>query len=741
MSKNIKKEKLLILLFCLLCTICTYGQRILKPVLETSTNCKTLRNRSIEFTLEFRGDFPDDNEFIMQLSDESGDFTSPTILGRINDRNDDPFGTGGVVRFDIPIGTRGDDYRLRIVSSTDTSIESPESDKFAAYFIEEEDMTLVTEDQAQVLCAGETVTLALKNPNAEYEYVWYKDFTEIPGEVQSSLVITEPGQYQVFVNYGNCNGTTPAIANSSLRIPVTRATAPSGLRIEAPSSNIVELCANESFELKSSVIDQSYTYKWYKDGSEIRGINSETYTPPIGNQFGVFHLEVLVGNCVTRSMNDVTIRQRASANFDIGIEGPATIVRLPRESPVLKLTNVPSNSTITWFNGTRQLDGSNVTEWLAVEEGEYRAVVVDNSFTCPVSDTSPIVTVLDVVSINPKIRHKNSYRDCSNASTDIEIEGIEVGATDGNTYNLSFEQINHPDYIRYKWFKEGSEIIGETSTFLSLASYNENGTYTLEANASPSVIDRSEDLDTLLTLENVEILSSSVSNTLCPGGEITFEVDLTSGFTYRWFKNEEELVVADPSNLKVDEVGVYTLSYEGFGCLVSLPEIEVKEFDETVLQVTPSSTALLNPGETVRFQASGADSYEWYNESGVLLSSTDVLEVDILGNYTLVGFVDSCRVEKELKVVEDDGKLMIPNILSPLNDDGVNDTWELPNKFAFQTDVNVVIYNSNGKEVLNTNDYQNDWPLENNLKEGMLFYFKVIKNENLVKAGTISILQ
>ena len=223
---------------------------------------------------------------------------------------------------------------------------------------------------------------------------------------------------------------------------------------------------------------------------------------------------------------------------------------------------------------------------------------------------------------------------------------------------------------------------------------------------------------------------------------ITLSVPIEVGFTYTWFKDGEALTVSDPSSIEVTEIGTYYVTFDGFGCQINVPEVEIVEFDDSVLEVTPSTTTVLTPGETVTISASGADSYEWYDESGNLLSTTESLDVNTLGTYTLIGRVDDCLVEKTIEVVEDDGLMIIPNIITPFNGDGVNDTWQLPNRFAYQPEVRVIIYNSNGNVVVNTTDYQNDWPQDNNLKDGMLFYFKVIKDDNnLIKAGTISILK
>ena len=80
----------------------------------------------------------------------------------------------------------------------------------------------------------------------------------------------------------------------------------------------------------------------------------------------------------------------------------------------------------------------------------------------------------------------------------------------------------------------------------------------------------------------------------------------------------------------------------------------------------------------------------------------------------------------------------MPNVVTP-NGDGKNDTWKISNKYAFQPSITVIIYNSNGVELINLTDYKNDWPFED-VNNQRTFYYKIIRDNKTIKAGTISVL-
>ncbi|MEX1193208.1 MAG: hypothetical protein WEA99_14655 [Brumimicrobium sp.] len=86
--------------------------------LTFNTDCTTGDNGSLDFTST--GVFNAGNEFTIELSDETGSFTSTTTIGSLFLDGTDPSGT---INFNIPAGTNsGTAYRMRVVSDAPATI-------------------------------------------------------------------------------------------------------------------------------------------------------------------------------------------------------------------------------------------------------------------------------------------------------------------------------------------------------------------------------------------------------------------------------------------------------------------------------------------------------------------------------------------------------------------------------------------------------------------------------------------
>lgn len=720
-------------LVILLLSLNLFGQTIDKPSLGFTSACASDGFNNFTYSFIYRnGIFPADNQFVVLMSDGTGDFTNAIEIDRISNANFTPLTTISG-SFSISNGTYGTNFRIRIEATNPNTVSSPDSDSFEAYSITSDQLILNNFETDVVLCDGVSQSISLNEIDPNFDYIWYRDGNPIPSQTGLSITVSEPGEYYAEINYGNC--TEVVVSNKVFARIINTAS------FSIEGDDTVALCSDETYDLIASIDDPSFVYKWFKDGEQLTGLPEYTpiYTIPSSNQFGVYHVEIEVSGCSSRSQ-DVTIEQKSNTEITAVIEPqPSPRVILPGENLVLSVVhNASETATIKWFRDGTEIPGVVGSPINASSPGVYVAEVTDASGSCAVSGLSEEYEVLEILSLEPTIRTDQNYQACAVSSVTLSIVGIKAEASDGNTYDLSQDQIN---LLQTEWYKDGVAISGATDPVLTIGSFTENGAYLLNVFRS-SLTANSNTLDVLLQQE-LEIISSSASNTLCPGEPITLSLSkpLTSGFTYKWFKDDVEIMVSDPSSITINEIGVYYVQYEGFGCQVNTAQVEVLEFDENILEVSPATNAVLAPGQTVTLVASGADSYEWYNALGDVLSTNESLTVSVLGTYTVVGFVGSCSAQREINVIEDDQNVIIPNIITPFNGDGINDTWEIPNRFAFQPNVQVIIYNSRGQEVLNTTDYQNNWPLDNNLKDGMLFYFKVIRENTLIKAGTISVLQ
>ena len=86
----------------------------------------------------------------------------------------------------------------------------------------------------------------------------------------------------------------------------------------------------------------------------------------------------------------------------------------------------------------------------------------------------------------------------------------------------------------------------------------------------------------------------------------------------------------------------------------------------------------------------------------------------------------------------------IPNVVLPNGDKEHNKKWEIPDIYC-QPNVRVTIYSQEGKEVLSTTNYQNNWPDSTTYKElgkRSLVFIYVIEGGNVEKQkGVITLLK
>lgn len=702
-----------------------WSQTLNKPELRFSSACDDGTTSDFEVSFSYTTtSFNDDNVFTIELSDADGNWGNPVNVGTVTTENSS-FSFSRT--FQLPDNTFGQNYKIRLVASS-PAMTSPDSDPFQAYKIINGPLILNDYNNV-VLCEGETAEVTL-NTEQEGEYQWFKDGALLTTTTEPKLQVSVSGTYQVKVDYKACG-----FKNSTL-IDVTVFNN-ADAQIKGPVT--VEICGNEAHTFEANTTNNAYIYNWYLDGTLVQSSNESTYTTPTAGQFGTYRLEIDTGNCVTTSSN-VILQQENAAEFTVTTSGPLTSVVLPRETKELCISHNASSATVQWYrDNTSMGSAANQLCINARVAGEYFARVTQSSDTsCDVVVDSDKYTLVEAKSFNTVIRTETDYEACNSSNTKLSIVGVKAVGSDGNEYDLSASQI---DMLTYQWNKNGNPISGETSNELSLGSYEDSGLYTLTVSVA-LVNGESNELDIKLT-EIPEVSSSSASNALCDGGSITFTIqNKISGYTYQWIKDgTEDVTPSDPQTLVVTEKGEYVLKYTGYGCENELAPIVVKPFDDSAVTITPSEKLILEEGNTEVIVASGGESYEWYegeDTTGTLLSTTEELRVSSLGFYTVLVKVGECSVEKTIEVVAPDDQVIVPNTLTP-NGDGSNDTWKISNKYAFQPSVTIMLYNANGKEIYKTTEYRNDWPTEN-LGNQKVFYYKIIRDSKLIKAGTISVL-
>lgn len=307
--------------------------------------------------------------------------------------------------------------------------------------------------------------------------------------------------------------------------------------------------------------------------------------------------------------------------------------------------------------------------------------------------------------------------------------------------------------LTFKWYKE----TGPT-TFAFVAdgptlTVDTEGTYFVRTNYGSCTSDSFSNRVTISEAVSGEAnatIASSLGNPYCPGEGFT-NLSTISGVSYQWYKDGNIIADATSQMYQTNESGTFSVQVDLGDCSASgsvdlISElfdssINIPEFNEmssedslmvsiTTTAVTPEFTWYLNgnliPGATgASFEATNFGDYRV-----VITQST--------GCTTSVEYLFS--IEEALDLFPEVEN--IPNLISP-NGDSINDTWIIPAIYVSGTDTEVIIMSNQGKVVLRTNDYQNNWP-ENDLQLtsiNQVYYYIITTSDNKTKKGSITVVK
>lgn len=307
--------------------------------------------------------------------------------------------------------------------------------------------------------------------------------------------------------------------------------------------------------------------------------------------------------------------------------------------------------------------------------------------------------------------------------------------------------------LTFKWFKETgpttSVFVASGESFL----VSQPGTYFVETNYGTCTSNSFSNRVTISEASSgstTTSISSSLGNPYCSAdGPTTLSAIAGSG--YQWYKDGEKIEDATSQMYTTNEEGVYSVNIDLGDCVssasinlqntdfessIDVPEDIVLESEDTLL-VTVTTTAK-NP------------EFKWFlNNLLIPGESANIYEVSEIGDYkVIIKQTNGCNATEEfLFKVEEPIELFpevanIPNILTP-NGDGDNDTWVIPKQYVSGTNAKVQIFTSQGKEVLNTNDYQNNWPeTQIDFKAiNPIYYYIITTPNNKTKSGSITVVR
>ena len=718
----------LFVFFSLLVGLNAHGQVLKQPEILFTHPCAS--SDFNQYYVEFSWDPPlvnTDNQFILELSNPDGSFQNPTVLASYSNMN-----TTFKFQFEFgfPENTYGTNYKVRVRSTSPEEV-SPESLTFPAYFLGIDEALILNNYEGTISLCGNTMAhIEVTNFPNEQGYRWYRNGTFLPSESNYFMDTDVPGIYYVELDYG----TSCSSATLSNAIEVKTGDM---LGVQILGSEFVELCSNQttSYYLEVNIDDSTLQYQWFKDDSAVTDlgyyptfdINSVT-TPE-----GIWKVVVTQPSGCQESSNSIQVTH---TSIDLLVSASSELL-LPNETVVLTLTTNASSPSIKWFKNDIEISNENQSVLYVSEPGNYYATVIDQTI-CDSEITSNNVIINAPVSFQIFADYDGDYSECSSVYTQIGVSEILATLNTGSEVNVTNDVI---DQFTFQWLKDDVILSNASSPFLTINSADSNGTYKVEAQLD-GFHANSNELDVKLAFAD-EVLIYSEGQFSCDGSSfVEIFTELTgSQYVYNWYWNGTLMNGESESNLTVSESGVYQLKVNAFGCEVESNTITVNPVDQSVVEIDAPEVVSIPEGTVRSIFASGGDYYEWYlADTMELLSQSFSLDVSQEGNYILIAYVNGCEVVKTFSVIFTEDTT-IPNVIT-LNSDGINDQWILPSSYANKDNVRIVVQTERGDILLNTNNYQNTWPNDLvGLKTSKpIFYYKIIKDGDIVKRGTITII-
>ncbi|WP_339614631.1 gliding motility-associated C-terminal domain-containing protein [uncultured Winogradskyella sp.] len=307
--------------------------------------------------------------------------------------------------------------------------------------------------------------------------------------------------------------------------------------------------------------------------------------------------------------------------------------------------------------------------------------------------------------------------------------------------------------LTFNWFKETSpttSVFIEEGTSLNVS---EEGTYFVETNYGSCTSNSFSNRVTISEAVSGEAnatIASSLGNPYCPEQGFT-TLTTIGGNSYQWFK--DGIAIEDAANqmYQTNESGSFSVQVDLGDCSAAGSIELISELFESDINIDETNS--MESGETLSIMVTTTANnpvFEWYLDNTLIVGeNNNTFNATEFGNYSVViSETSGCAGSREylFNITEAFDAFPdvaeIPNLISP-NGDTINDTWILPQQFVSGTNTEVTIMTNQGKIVLKTNDYQNNWP-ENGLNLASInqvFYYIITTVDNKIKKGSITVVK
>ncbi|WP_051605507.1 gliding motility-associated C-terminal domain-containing protein [Sediminibacter sp. Hel_I_10] len=370
------------------------------PSLGFSQACasSTFNSYNVTFIFSPESALASSNQFILEMSDASGDFSSATVVftSQVGEFTTSP----ATLNFSLPNTTSGEGYRVR-VKSTAPAATSSGSATFAAYYkLQDSPFTINNLVPTGAFCQGGSYLLTIDNPGTgdndsplnypSLTFNWFRETgptTSVFISQGNTLEVTEEGTYFVKTNYGTC--TSNSFSNR-----VTISEAISGEANATISSSLGSpFCPDEGMTTLSTIAGNGY--QWFQDGVLIPEATEQMYQT---DESGTFSVQIDLGNCQALGSIDLV-----SENFITTLNVPDTNEIEAGESIEIIASTTAVDPIFEWYFNDVLISGEQTESYIATEFGTYTLVITQTN-GCVVSNEF-IVEINEALDLFPDVEN------------------------------------------------------------------------------------------------------------------------------------------------------------------------------------------------------------------------------------------------------------------------------------------------------------------------------------------------
>lgn len=532
-------------------------------------------------------------------------------------RNGSPVGTNSTA-YSIGSATMTDSAFYRVVAlSSNAGATTCKADTSAPVLVEVNRAIVINTHPASFSygCIGAAFNLNVVAQNAT-GYAWRKAGSPI-GQTTSTMTINpfgfaDTGNYDVVITG---RPSCPNVTSNNAKVDPTTA---AFVTTEPVNTDV---CLNGTLNL-SVVAQAAQSYQWRKNGVNISGATSSTYSiPNVG--YGDAATYDVIAVAYFGCTNDTSVGATVTISTPLAITTPLATNDVKCEGQNISYTTGVSGTspyTYTWrLNGSTV--GTNAATYaktgvMTADSGRY-IVSILGSPACPyVYDTIDLdINRTPVVTVAPN----GANPICLNTNSTLNVTTI--------------------DHSTVEWHKVGAGNTGQTgSTFnITNATTADAGSYFVIARAQPACSDVTSTQFTLVvnTPASVALQPNGATILEDPAGSHTMRVIAagTGPFSYQWFRQGNPIVGATFDSFAITNF-VPALDSGTYYCRITAPapcsnsvnsntaRIQGIKCPAVVTQPTKNVNICAGNAFSLDVTAKGVKTYQWFKGSTAIPGAT-----------------------------------------------------------------------------------------------------------------------